>query len=95
MAAGNRMGMSLRPEDAVRWITINPARSLGIGDRTGSLEEGKMADVVIWSGNPFSVYSRAEKVYVDGALVYDRNDPARQPRTDFELGLMGSPEVAQ
>jgi hypothetical protein len=45
-----------------------------------------MADVVIWSGNPFSVYSQAERVYIDGALMYDRNDPARSPRTDFELG---------
>ena len=62
-------------------------RRSGIDDQTGSLEAGKMADVVVWSGNPFSVYSRAEKVYIDGALVYDRNDPARQPRTDFELGI--------
>jgi hypothetical protein len=46
-----------------------------------------MADVVLWSGNPFSVYSRPEKVYIDGALVFDRNDPARQPETDFELGI--------
>jgi imidazolonepropionase-like amidohydrolase len=87
MAAGLRMGMSLRPEDAIRWITINPAKSMGIADQTGSLETGKMADVVLWSGNPFSVYSKAEKVYVDGALVYDRDDPTHQPRTDFELGL--------
>jgi imidazolonepropionase-like amidohydrolase len=87
MAAGNRMGMSLRPEDAIRWITINPAKSMGIAGQTGSLESGKMADVVIWSGNPFSVYSKAEKVYVDGALVFDRDDPAHQPRTDFELGF--------
>jgi imidazolonepropionase-like amidohydrolase len=88
MAAGNRMGMTLRPEDAIRWITLNPAKSIGVGDQTGSLEPGKMADVVVWSGNPFSVYSRAEKVYIDGALVYDRADPARQPRTDFEVGIM-------
>ncbi len=88
MAAGNRMGMSLRPEDAIRWLTINPARSIGIADQTGSLEEGKMADVVIWSGTPFSVYSKAERVFIDGALIYDRNDPARQPRMDFELGLV-------
>ncbi len=87
MAAGNRMGMSLREEDAIRWITLNPAKSLGIAQQTGSLEAGKMADVVVWSGNPFSVYSRAEKVYIDGALAYDRNDPARQPEMDFELGI--------
>ncbi len=86
MAAGNRMGMTIRPEDAIRWITINPAKSIGVGDQTGSLEVGKMADVVVWSGNPFSVYSRAEKVYVDGALLFDRGK--LQPRTDFEIGII-------
>jgi imidazolonepropionase-like amidohydrolase len=93
MAAGNRMGMTLKEEDAIRWITINPAKSLGIAGQTGSLEAGKMADVVVWSGNPFSVYSRAEKVYIDGALAYDRDDPARQPRMDFELGIRNGAEV--
>src|SRR3984893_2957755 len=72
MAAGNRAGLSITPEDAIRWLTINPARSLGIERETGSLEVGKMADVVVWSGNPFSVYTRAERVYVDGALAFDR-----------------------
>ena len=46
-----------------------------------------MADVVIWSHNPFSVYARADRVYIDGALLFDRFDPSRQPRTDFEVGL--------
>ncbi len=90
MAAGRRMGLPLREEDAIRWITINPATALGIAGQTGSLAEGKMADVVIWSGNPFSVYSKAEQVYIDGALIYDRNDPARQPVTDFGLGILGA-----
>ena len=45
-----------------------------------------MADVVLWSGNPFSVYAKAEQVYIDGARVYDRNDPSRQPMSDFMLG---------
>ncbi|MFY9823008.1 MAG: amidohydrolase [Thermoanaerobaculia bacterium] len=92
MAAGNRMGMHLKEEDAIRWLTINPARSLGIDKQTGSLEAGKMADVVLWSGNPFSVYSHAEKVYIDGALLYDRNDPAHQPEMDFELGIRDAKE---
>jgi imidazolonepropionase-like amidohydrolase len=86
MAAGNRMGFKLRPEDAIRWLTINPAKAIGIDKQTGSLEPGKMADVVIWTGSPFSVYSRAEKVYVDGALLFDKDDPAQAWRTDFELG---------
>jgi imidazolonepropionase-like amidohydrolase len=87
MAAGARAGIAITPEEAVRWLTINPARSLGIDRQTGSLETGKMADVVVWSGSPFSVYSHAEKVYVDGALMYDVLDPRHQPVTDFELGL--------
>jgi imidazolonepropionase-like amidohydrolase len=95
MAAGNRMGMKLREEDAIRWLTINPAKSIGVGDRTGSLEPGKMADVVVWSGNPFSVYSRPDKVYIDGALAFDRGDPARQPEMDFELGIRDAGEVDQ
>jgi imidazolonepropionase-like amidohydrolase len=90
MAAGNRIGFKLRQEDAIRWVTINPAKAIGIDKMTGSLEEGKMADVVVWTGDPFSVYSRAEKVYVDGALLLDETDPAHRWRTDFELG----PEVA-
>ena len=77
----------------MRWITLNPARAIGIDQWTGSLEPGKMADVVIWSGDPFSVYSKAERVFIDGALVFDRNDPALQPHMDFELGLP-SEEVA-
>src|SRR4051794_35888532 len=87
MAAGNRMGMNLHEEDVIRWLTINPAKSIGIDKQTGSLEAGKMADVVLWSGNPFSVYSRPEKVYIDGALAFDRKDPSRQPATDFDLGI--------
>jgi imidazolonepropionase-like amidohydrolase len=85
MAAGNRMGLHLRPDEAIRWITINPAKAIGVDKMTGSLEEGKMADVVVWTGDPFSVYSRAEKVYVDGALLFDLNDPAHRWRTDFEV----------
>jgi len=86
MAQGTRVGIDIPPERAVRWITSNAAKALGILEKTGTLEAGKMADVVLWSGNPFSVYAKAEQVYVDGARVYDRNDPARQPLSDFMLG---------
>jgi len=87
MASGRRIGLDITPEHAIEWITSNPAKAMGIIDQTGTLENGKMADVVIWSGNPFSVYAKAEKVYVDGALLFDRADPKRSPRMDFELGL--------
>ena len=59
---------------------------MGILDQTGTIETGKMADVVFWSRNPFSVYANAEKVFIDGALMYDRDDPTRSPRMDFEIG---------
>ena len=45
-----------------------------------------MADVVLWNGNPFSVYAKAEQVYIDGARIYDRNDATHQPKSDFMLG---------
>jgi imidazolonepropionase-like amidohydrolase len=78
--------MAVPPEHAIRWITANAARSLGILEHTGTLEAGKMADVVLWNGNPFSVYALADQVFIDGALLYDRHDAARQPVSDFELG---------
>ena len=87
MTRGNRAGMSIAPERAIRWITANAAKSLGIADRTGTLEDGKMGDVVVWNRDPFSVYALADQVYVDGALVYDRTDASRQPVSDFMLGV--------
>lgn len=86
MAAGRQAGLDIPPETAIRWITSNPARVLGLDDRIGSLEAGKNADVVVWSGNPFSIYTKADLVYMDGALVFDRGDPAGRPRSDFMLG---------
>ena len=86
MADGNRLGLAIEEKDAIAWITANPARAMGILDETGTLEEGKMADIVVWSGNPFSVYSKAERVHIDGALLYDAAAMADGPIMDFELG---------
>ena len=87
MANARRAGMGdIPPERAIRWVTGNAAKSLGIAERTGTLEAGKMADVVVWNQNPFSVYAKAEQVYIDGARLYDRNDRSRQPVSDFMLG---------
>jgi imidazolonepropionase-like amidohydrolase len=88
MAEGNRIGVPITEDDAIKWMTINPAWALGIDDRTGSLQAGKNADVVLWSADPFSVYSRPEKVWIDGAMMFDRLDPSQQWRTDFELGFV-------
>jgi imidazolonepropionase-like amidohydrolase len=88
MAAGAEIGLPVSEEQAIKWLTINPAWALGLDDKIGSLEVGKNADIVLWSGDPFSVYTRAEKVWVDGAMLYDRSDPSEQWRTDFELGFV-------
>ena len=86
MARGQQAGLDIPPERAIRWVTSNPARALGVEDKVGSLEPGKLADVVIWNRNPFSVYAQADRVYVEGALAYDRSAPAATPRSDFLLG---------
>ncbi|MEY2909300.1 MAG: hypothetical protein RLZZ602_1823 [Pseudomonadota bacterium] len=93
MARGNAVGMSITPEHAIRWVTSNAAKSLGIEQHTGTLAPGLMADVVIWNQNPFSVYAKADQVFIDGAMAYDRNNPELQPITDFELGQLA--EVAR
>ncbi|MFN2431973.1 MAG: amidohydrolase [Gemmatimonadota bacterium] len=87
MQAGREAGIDVDREDAIRWITINPARALGVAERTGSLEPGKMADVVVWSADPFSVYARADLVFVDGVLLHDRA-AAGAPESDWLRGLV-------
>ena len=92
-ADGRRMGIDISDAEVIRWLTFNPAKALGIADKTGSLKPGKMADVVLWNGNPLSVYSRPDKVWVDGALLFDAGDPKRRPVSDFELGQPGEGDV--
>ena len=82
----NDNGFKLKAKDAIKWITFNAAKSLGISDKVGSLEIGKNADLVIWNMDPFSVYAKAEQVYIDGAKVYDRFDEKYQATSDFLLG---------
>ena len=93
LADGRRMGLAIADEVAWTWLGINPARALGIAEETGSLRAGKRADVVLWNGNPLSVYSRPQQVWIDGALMYDMNDPRRRPVSDFELGQPGEGDV--
>lgn len=92
-AAGRRLGIDIADSDVIGWITLNAAKAMGIDEMTGSLERGKMADLVLWNGDPLSVYSRPEKVWVDGALLYDSQDPKRRPVSDFELGQPGEGDV--
>jgi imidazolonepropionase-like amidohydrolase len=91
IAAAGQAGLQIPPERAIRWLTENAARSLGVLDDTGTLTLGKMADVVLWNGNPFSVYAKPEKVFIDGALLFDSADPGLQPVSDFMLGQEVTP----
>lgn len=95
MGAAARVGVDIPPERAIRWITSNPAKSLGIDEMTGTLEPGMMADVVVWDGNPFSVYTKAGRVFIDGALAYERGNDAVNPVTDFTLGTAATDGGAQ
>jgi imidazolonepropionase-like amidohydrolase len=65
------------PHDALKFVTINPAIQLGIGDRTGSLEIGKDADFVLWSGPPLSTLSRCEQTWIEGRRFFDINEDAQ------------------
>ncbi len=59
-------------EEALKMITLNPAKQLGIDKRTGSIEIGKDADIAIWNAHPFSVYSHVEMTMIEGELLFDR-----------------------
>jgi len=91
--AGLRLGIDIPDAAVIQWITYRAAKAMGIADKTGSLEAGKMADVVLWNGDPLSVYSRPEKVWIDGALMFDATNPKTRPVSDFELGQPGEGDV--
>ncbi len=86
MAYARRMGLEIKPEHAIIWLTKNAAKAIGLESRIGTLEKGKMGDLVVWNGNPFSVYALTEQVYVDGALRFDRAASRALPESDFLLG---------
>ncbi|GAC1405017.1 MAG: hypothetical protein NVSMB56_19500 [Pyrinomonadaceae bacterium] len=75
----------LTEEEALRMITLNPAIQLGIDRRTGSIDVGKDADIAIWNGHPFSVYSRVEMTFIDGDVFFDRSqDMSRRAQVAAE-----------
>ena len=92
-ADGRRMGINISDAEVIKWLTYNPAKALGISDKTGSLKPGKMADLVLWNGNPLSVYARPYKVWIDGVLMFDASNPKIRPVSDFELGQPGEGDV--
>ena len=87
LSAGIKAGYDISKARAMNWITSNPAKAAGIYDQTGSLKVGKNADVVLWSKNPFSIYALAEKVYIDGAIAFDRFS-GLEPSSDFDVGII-------
>jgi|CXWL01.1.fsa_nt_gi imidazolonepropionase-like amidohydrolase len=82
---GRRAGLIITRSQAWTWLSRNPARALGIEAETGTLATGRRADVVIWSADPLSSYAVAERVYIDGALIYERGRD-QDHFSDFELG---------
>lgn len=70
------MGMKyggMEENEALKMITLNPAKQLGVESRVGSIEVGKDADLAIFNGHPFAPASRVEKTLVDGMVYFDRN----------------------
>ena len=94
IASAARAGITIAPEHAIRWLTQNPARALGIADKTGTLEVGKAADLVVWNGSPFSSYALTEQVFIDGARRFDRGARRALPESDFMLGQPAAPGVS-
>jgi imidazolonepropionase-like amidohydrolase len=92
MSAANRMGLEVDRAQAIKWLTLNAAKALGLADKVGSIEAGKNADFVLWDSDPFSVYARVEKVWIDGALRYDHTDKSIRPTSDFNIGILAAEE---
>jgi len=93
LADGRKAGINISKADAWQWLSLNPAKSLGIDGMTGTLEVGKNADLVLWSTDPFSVYAKADLTFVDGAIIHDRSNKAKRSVSDFELGHIGEGDV--
>ncbi|MFC1522665.1 amidohydrolase family protein [Elusimicrobiota bacterium] len=86
MTSGKKIGIDVSDEQALAWVTKNPAKVMGIDNDIGTLESGKMADVVVWNRHPLSVYAHTEKVFIDGIKVFDR-DKEDFHLGDFEIGI--------
>ncbi|MGI4020717.1 MAG: amidohydrolase family protein [Janthinobacterium lividum] len=74
-------------EDALKLVTLNPAKMMHVDNRIGSIKPGKDADLVLWSANPLSIYAVAEKTYVDGIPYWDyAQDAAKQKAMKADEG---------
>lgn len=77
-------GIEMTEQQALDFVTLNPAKQLMIDDRVGSLEQGKDADIVVWTGHPLSSLSRPEMTFVDGRLLFSRDLDASMRARDAE-----------
>jgi imidazolonepropionase-like amidohydrolase len=95
--AGKLLRTGLTEEQALSTVTLNAARVLAIEDRVGSLEAGKDADFVVWSGNPLSQFTRAEQTWVDGRRYFSLEEDAalREQVDDERQRLIQAVLVAQ
>ena len=73
--AGNAVAYGMSYDDALRAVTLGPAELFGLSDRIGSLQSGREANVVVWSGDPFEFSTQAERVFIRGREV---KEPSRQ-----------------
>ncbi|MFN7133264.1 MAG: amidohydrolase family protein, partial [Myxococcales bacterium] len=89
-SAAHEAGIGISDDEALKWITLNPAWVMGVHDRTGSLEVGKMADLAVWNRHPLSVYARVERTYADGVVTFDIKEGVADV-SDFELGAQSAP----
>lgn len=78
LMAGLAMKEGLSFEDALAMVTVNPAKILGLDDRVGSLQAGKDADIVIWSGNPLELMSEPLVTIIDGEIVFEKADSNKE-----------------
>jgi imidazolonepropionase-like amidohydrolase len=85
LARARESGIPVAEEEALRWITLNAAWVMGVEEKTGSLQPGKMADIAIWDRHPFSAFARAQRVYADGVITYDIEKGPALP-SDYEVG---------
>lgn len=84
LGAARARGLEITDDQALRWITANPAWALGLQDVTGTITEGKRADIVVWTTHPFSVYARPSMVFVGGVREFEIGRTS--PWSDFSLG---------
>ena len=65
---------NLSETEALKLITLNPAKMLHIDDKVGTIEPGKVADLVLWTSHPLSVYAKVDKTMIDGQIYFDRTE---------------------